>query len=221
MPTVFRLLFFQHGQAVAPSAANTVTVETVRPEGARQSFAFTLETDGKYLESTTHIPEPHAFEAILTLRHGDHVHNYSVTYSEDGHHHHEHKEGLGFEDAHERAHAQDIEKRFANRNVTTGQIMLFGLTGGLLPCPAAFSILIICLQLKRFSLGFTLVLAFSFGLALTLVASGTVAAWSVRHAQKRFSGFGKIARKLPYLSSAFLLFVAFYVGYHGWRGVVR
>jgi len=63
-------------------------------------------------------------------------------------------------------------------NVTTGQIVLFGLTGGLMPCPAAFSILVICLQVKHVTLGFALVLAFSMGLALTLVATGSIAAWT-------------------------------------------
>ena len=44
-----------------------------------------------------------------------------------------------------------------NREVTTPQIVLFGLTGGLLPCPAAFSVLIVCMQVKQFTLGFALV----------------------------------------------------------------
>jgi len=136
-----------------------------------------------------------------------------------GEHHHPHSPAPlagDYQDAHERAHAAEIEKRFSNRTVTTGQIALFGLTGGLLPCPAAFTIVLVCLQLKRFALGIFMVLAFSAGLALTLVATGALAAWSLRHAEKRFSGLGKIARKLPYLSSAILVLVALYIGLQGW-----
>jgi ABC-type nickel/cobalt efflux system permease component RcnA len=44
------------------------------------------------------------------------------------------------DDAHARAHAADIRKRFAGRTVTTQQIILFGLTSGLIPCPAAITI---------------------------------------------------------------------------------
>jgi nickel/cobalt transporter (NicO) family protein len=135
------------------------------------------------------------------------------------HGHHDLLHGEDFEDAHERAHAAEIEKRFAGRQVSTGQILLFGLTGGLIPCPAAFSILVICLQVKQFSLGFGLVVAFSIGLALTLVTTGSIAAWSVRHAEKQFKGFGNFARKLPYISSAFLFLVAVYMGATGWRGL--
>jgi nickel/cobalt exporter len=72
------------------------------------------------------------------------------------------------------------------------------------------------MQLKKFALGIFMVLSFSAGLAFTLVATGALAAWSLRHAEKRFSGFGKIARKLPYLSSAILTLMALYIGIQGW-----
>ena len=159
------------------------------------------------------------FEATLHVAHGHHAHTYTVPSGEVGHHHHELVPDDDFEDAHERAHALDFQRRFGNHHVTTGQIVAFGLTGGLIPCPAAFSILLICLQIKHFTLGLALVLAFRIGLAVTLVATGSLAAWSIRHAERRFKGLGTIARKLPYVSSAFLLIVALYMGAMGWRGL--
>ena len=42
-----------------------VTVETVRPSGARQTFA--MANRGGYLESVDEIPEPHAFAAVVRL----------------------------------------------------------------------------------------------------------------------------------------------------------
>ena len=140
-------------------------------------------------------------------------------HSHDHHHDHDHTElaeSLEYQDAHEKAHAADLEKRFTGRTVTNGQIALFGLTGGLLPCPAALTIVLVCLQLKRFALGIAMVFSFSVGLALTLVTVGALAAWSLRHAEKRFSGFGEIARKLPYLSSAALVLMGLYLGIQGW-----
>jgi ABC-type nickel/cobalt efflux system permease component RcnA len=95
---------------------------------------------------------------------------------------------------HEKAHANDIKKRFANRSVTTGQIILFGLTGGLIPCPAAITVLLLCIQVKEFTLGAALVLCFSIGLAITLVSVGAAAAFSVRQATKRWSGLDTLAR---------------------------
>lgn len=121
----------------------------------------------------------------------------------------------GYQDPHELAHAHEIRRRFAHRHVTTAQIVVFGLTGGLIPCPASVTVLLLCLQLKKLTLGATLVLCFSVGLALTMVAAGAVAALGVRHAARRFSGFGELARRAPYFSGALILVVGLYIGYQG------
>jgi hypothetical protein len=51
-------------------------------------------------------------------------------------------------------------ERFANRRVTTGQIAL--INGRTHLCPAAFAVLLVCLQLKRVA-PVALVMAFSLG----------------------------------------------------------
>jgi nickel/cobalt transporter (NicO) family protein len=150
----------------------------------------------------------------------EHGHSHSHSHGEEHHHHHaEEATGDLIEDAHERAHAREFRERFANREVTTGQIILFGLTGGLLPCPSAFAVLLVCLQLKQISLGFAVVLAFSLGLAITLVSVGTVAALSVRQASKHFKGFGTWARKAPYVSSTVMVLIGLIVLVQGVRGL--
>ena len=136
------------------------------------------------------------------------------------HHHHEDPvpEGdIEFGDTHERAHAAEMQKHLADQMVTTGQIILFGLTGGLLPCPSAFAVLLICLQLKKINLGFALVLGFSVGLAITLVTVGSTAAISVKHANKKFKKLGEFARKVPYASSTLLILIGLLVTIQGLR----
>ena len=164
--------------------------------------------------------------ARLSLAHGHHSHDYDVAFVEgDGNDPlHAELRGLdvatgGYQDAHELAHANDIRRRFSDRNVTTGQIIMFGLTGGLIPCPASVTVLLLCLQLKAFTLGAVLVLCFSIGLAITLVTVGAAAALSVRHATKRFSWFSTFARRAPYFSSVLIICVGLYVGYQGWAGL--
>ncbi len=220
VPPVFRLAFSEHGKSYLPEPSSVI-IETVRHGGERQTFAFVTK-DG-YLESTTDIPEPHEFDLTLTVSHSGHSHSYPVEFREHDHgHSHDHGDlpaGADFQDAHEAAHALDIQKRFMNREVTTPQIVLFGLTGGLLPCPAAFTVLIVCMQVKQYTLGFALVAAFSFGLALTMVTVGAVAAWSIKHAEKKFTGFGNLMRKAPYISCALLLTLAAYMAWQGWHGL--
>ncbi len=118
--------------------------------------------------------------------------------------------------AHELAHANDIRRKFADRNVTTGQIIMFGLTGGLIPCPAAITVLLLCLQLKQFHAWRWACAVLLDSLAITLVTVGAAAALSVRHASKRFSWFGTVARRAPYLSSVLIILVGLYVAYQGW-----
>lgn len=135
------------------------------------------------------------------------------------HHHHDHHHA-GAVDAHAQAHAEQIRHRFTGQHVTNGQIVMFGLTGGLIPCPASITVLLLCLQLKQFALGAALVLSFSVGLALTMVASGALAALSVRHASKAWGGFGAFAEKAPYLSSALMLVVGSYIAWEGWSTLI-
>jgi nickel/cobalt exporter len=190
--------------------ARDVGLVTMRPDASRQAFAFAERGDG--FESVEEIPEPHDFVARLSLGHGDHKHDYDVTFAEDA-------QGGEHMDAHERAHADDIARRFRGREVTTGQIVLFGLTGGLIPCPAAITVLLLCLQLKQVALGVTLVGGFSLGLALTMVSAGVVAALGMQHVQKRWAGFDDLLRRAPYVSGALMLLVAGYVGVSGAMGL--
>ncbi|WP_343529160.1 nickel/cobalt efflux protein RcnA [Yokenella regensburgei] len=162
----------------------------------------------------------------------DHDHDHDHHHEHDDHHHehddHQHaaltdmdKQSKEYQDAHELAHANDIKRRFTGQEVTNGQILLFGLTGGLIPCPAAITVLLICIQLKALTLGATLVVSFSIGLALTLVAVGVSAAIGVRQVAKRWNGFNAIAKKAPYFSSALIACVGVYMGIHGYTGLMH
>ncbi len=79
--------------------------------------------------------------------------------------------------------------------------------------------LLLCLQLKEITLGFTLVLCFSIGLAITLVTVGALAALSVRHARSRWTWFNGIARRAPYVSGLLIIVVGVYIGIHGWTAL--
>ncbi len=183
--------------ATGSSPIEPAGLRTIRADGGIQTFSFARRPE--FWESNETIPEPHEFRVEAVLKGASGEHTVAVDFTEE--HHHDDEE----EDEHARQHADQIRRRFDGREVTTPQIVLFGLTGGLMPCPAALSILLICLQLKEFTLGFSLVAAFSFGLALTLVTVGVVAAWGVREVSKRSGFISRLAGRAPYLSSIFLI----------------
>lgn len=183
------------------------------------SYKHHHETDHHHAHSHG---DHHRNEHPQTDDHGNaraHTHPHGSEHAHD-HPAHSHADiSTEYQDAHERAHARDIQRRFTNNNVSNGQILLFGLTGGLIPCPAAITVLLICLQLKALALGATMVVSFSIGLALTLIMVGVAAAISVQQAAKRWRGFNAIARRAPYLSSLLIALVGIYMGIHGYRGI--
>ncbi|WP_296706364.1 CDF family Co(II)/Ni(II) efflux transporter DmeF [Rhodoblastus sp.] len=88
LPPRFRLRT-QTGPALS---AQTVSVETVRPDGSRQLFAF--KDCGTYLESIEEIPEPHEFNARVKLG----AQTYAVAFEE-----HERAQGAAHRDNNMRA----------------------------------------------------------------------------------------------------------------------
>ncbi len=209
VPARFRLHFFDSRRSpVESSGWQAVTVRTTRSDGSQQLFNFASQ--GSYWEATEILPEPHEFQAAVELKHGDHGHLYKIDFSQS--HHHDNGE---FVDAHERAHAEELERHLAKTNITNRQIILFGLTGGLLPCPSALAVLLLCLQLKKVTLGFALVLGFSLGLAITLVTVGVIAAVSLHHASKKFKTLSQLGRTMPYFSSFILIAIGVIVSLQG------
>jgi cation diffusion facilitator family transporter len=77
VPPRFRLRAEAGPVLTAPAAS----VETIRPDGARQFFA--MQDQGGYLESVEEIPEPHAFTAHVRMGEGD----YPVVFEEHEHAH--------------------------------------------------------------------------------------------------------------------------------------
>lgn len=223
VPPQFQLYFYDARMRPIPApAGETATIRTVRADGTTQDFRF--EDAGLCLAGHAPIPEPHEFDLVLSLAHGDHAHDFRLRFVEDAHHHHDHDHAHGHdhhhgaagEDAHARAHARQIERHIAGKPVSNRQIALFGLSGGLMPCPAALTMLLVCLRLKKVALGVGVVASFSLGLAATMVAVGVIAAIGVHRAERHLPRFAAYADALPYVSSALVVAVGVFMAVSGY-----
>ena len=86
VPPRFRLYFLDNdGRSTPRLPADILTLTTVRPDGAEQLFRFRAEAD--YLESTSDIPEPHAFEAQIAIDREDGRQLLVTPFTESGHAH--------------------------------------------------------------------------------------------------------------------------------------
>jgi nickel/cobalt exporter len=131
-----------------------------------------------------------ALRMFLRLRIGTHDHKHH-----HNHNHHGHSQDYG---------RMDHERQTKNR-ASSADIVWFGFSGGLLPCPAAIAVLLVCVQLKQFALGIAMVAAFSIGLAATLVAIGLTASCAAKKASTTLPWLDRMAQRLPYLSAGIVM----------------
>jgi ABC-type nickel/cobalt efflux system permease component RcnA len=122
-----------------------------------------------------------------------HPHSHSHDHGHDHHHHHHH---------HHHAHPHSHDH--VHRTVSYRQLLALGITGGIVPCPAALVVLLSAIALHRIAFGLFLIVAFSFGLAAVLIAIGLLMVYARRFMSK-VSGEGTlITRWLPVASAAFI-----------------
>lgn len=87
-----------------------------------------------------------------------------------------------------------------------GSLLTLGISGGIVPCPGALIILLLAVALHRIAFGLLLILAFSLGLAAVLIFIGVLMV-KARPLLDRFSGEGRLARRLPLISSVLIMAV--------------
>ncbi|RMF99792.1 MAG: high frequency lysogenization protein HflD [Nitrospirae bacterium] len=104
----------------------------------------------------------------------------------NGHHHHDH-------DHHH--HHHDLSPDYSYT-----KLLLLGISGGMVPCPAALAILLAAISTGRTEKGVLLVLIFSAGLAITLVMIGLVVVNGLRLG-RRFLSVDRYAQRVALLSA--------------------
>lgn len=134
-------------------------------------------------------------------RHHDHDHDHDHDQDHDDHDDHGHSHALP-------EHATRGER------VGMGQVVLFGITGGLLPCPASVSVMLLALTLGQVALGVTMVAAFSLGLALAFIGVGMAVVWGAAALGGRFAS---ISRHAPTISAVVLVVSGAIAVYSGLR----
>jgi nickel/cobalt exporter len=135
-----------------------------------------------------------------------------------GHHHgfgrngfgqtHTHDDGL--EHSHDGIIALDHDHGHSHEipaGVPYHQLLALGITGGIVPCPAALVVLLSAVALNRVGFGLFLIVAFSLGLAAVLIAVGLMMVYARRFMTKFRSEGPIITRWLPLTSAAAITFL--------------
>ena len=97
------------------------------------------------------------------------------------HHHHGHPHGHEHPRPHTHGHDHEHDHSHAPPDgLSARSLLAVGVSGGLLPCPSALVVLLAAISLHRLAFGLVLIVAFSFGLALTITGIGMVAVLAKR-----------------------------------------
>lgn len=91
------------------------------------------------------------------------------------------------------------------KTVSLTQLLTLGITGGIVPCPAALVVLLSAFSLDRLGFGLFLIVTFSFGLAAVLITVGLLMVYA-RQFITRWKSDGPIVKRwLPVASAGFML----------------
>jgi ABC-type nickel/cobalt efflux system permease component RcnA len=91
-----------------------------------------------------------------------------------------------------------------SKGVSLYQLFALGITGGIIPCPAALVVLLSAFALHRIGLGFFLIMAFSLGLAAVLISFGMLMVYGRRFMSRLQVNGPLTTRWLPVASAAFM-----------------
>jgi len=128
--------------------------------------------------------------------HSEHTHG---SYHHHHHHHHDH-----FHDHGRAHHNHDL-----NQRVSLRELLTLGISGGIVPCPAALVVLLSAVSMQRVGFGLLLIVAFSVGLAAVLIAIGLLMVYA-RDFMSRFQTEGRLfTRWLPLASSILITLFGF------------
>ncbi|NDC82205.1 hypothetical protein EB093_00865 [bacterium] len=85
------------------------------------------------------------------------------------------------------------------------QIILFGAAGGLLPCPASITVMLLALSVGQPISGLLAVIGFSIGLALTLVAFGVMVVTGISRFTQSTGRLNRISQWSPLISALMVI----------------
>ena len=125
----------------------------------------------------------------------DHHHHGDQAHAAHDHHHGDH--------LHHHPHVHPHHG--IKRDVSLRELMALGISGGIVPCPAALVVLLSAVSMQRITLGLLLIVGFSVGLAAVLIVTGLMMVYARRFMARFFVGEGELTRRwLPLTSAVFI-----------------
>lgn len=147
--------------------------------------------------------------------HAPHPHPHAPPHAheEDGHsHEHPHE-------PHSHSHHQPVAAAAAAKPTSKLELLLLGMSGGIIPCPAAIATLLIAIGAGKIGQGLTVTLFFSLGLGLVMISIGVLLSQS-RHLTSKISENMDFARKMGIASAGLIIALGVYTMFISVRNIL-
>ena len=158
--------------------------------------------DDGHTHTHVHAPDQKAHSHSHGEEHAHtHSHDHDHDHSHDHGHTHSHGDLTHTHDGHTHSHVVEGE-------ISMKSLIALGASGGLVPCPSALVLLLAAVSVGRTGFGLLLLVSFSLGLALVLMATGLVVLYAKRFfptaKDRKPNPFFKI---MPIVSAAVILLI--------------
>ena len=181
----------------------TIAIHIAREGGKTEVLELSPDPERKGRFTSQVAPaEPHEFtaEAIVAADGREERHPFAM-HEPEGHHGHDDLD----DDAHARAHAAAMPTYVEEGGRPSAmQVIAFGAVGGMIPCPASITVMLLALSVGQAAFGVLAVLCFSLGLAVTMVGIGMVVVAGYSQVAKT-GRFAAITRQAPFLSALLVI----------------
>jgi len=163
-----------------------------------------------HCHSHDHHTHNHDHHSAADHNHPDDHHHHASTHSHEHEHEHEnHTHSHGEHDhSHNKQNHNDEKQRYSMTN-----LLLLGISGGLVPCPAAIATLLAAIAAGRVAQGLTMAIFFSLGLGLVMMSIGVVLAHAGKFTEKIGSNL-EFSRRMGILSASVITLLGAYTLYH-------
>jgi ABC-type nickel/cobalt efflux system permease component RcnA len=122
------------------------------------------------------------------------------------HHHHHHDHGHSHDHGHTHSHGGHTHTHAPPERLSMRGLLALGASAGLIPCPSALVVLLGAIAQGQIALGMLLIVAFSLGLAATLVGLGLAVVLASK-AMTRLPVPGRLMAALPTVSALVIVVV--------------
>ncbi len=129
--------------------------------------------------------------------HHHHAHDHAHPHD----HHHDHDHPHSHPHDHSDEHGPHTHTHMPQGEITPGSLIALGVSGGLVPCPAALVIMLAAIAFGHTGAGLILLVAFSLGLAGVLIAVGWLVLYARSWLPDPAAGRSRLFRLLPVVSA--------------------